>query len=201
MTTYSKKGHYYIEAPRFELKHLLPLLPSAATVLDIGAGNGNNTKFLLEKGYNVTAVEPNPYILKPLRLLQQQYPTRLKIIEGSLDSYAPKEKFDVIVCCMVVHFINDRPAGIQAIHNMQAWTQPSGFNLVTGYLDGQSLSADYTFLLDTGELSKLYDNWTIRWYQESHRLTLSNIHSLRDVSRWALGRRGFKAARIIAQNL
>ena len=72
MTDYSKKGHYYIEEPRFELKYLMPLLTKDARVLDMGAGNGNNTKLFLEKGYQVTPVEPNPPAIKILQELQKE---------------------------------------------------------------------------------------------------------------------------------
>lgn len=71
MIDYSKKGHYYIEEPRFELKHLVPILPKNAHILDMGAGNGNNTKLFLDNGYKVTAVEPNPTAINILKELSK----------------------------------------------------------------------------------------------------------------------------------
>jgi SAM-dependent methyltransferase len=199
MTDYSRKGHYYIEEPRFELKHLVPLLPQDAHILDMGAGNGNNTKFFLERGYKVTAVEPNPTTIKILEELQKDYPEQLQIVEASVDTYKPKQKFDVVLCCMVVHFMKDHKSGIKAIRGIQSWTKSGGINLLTGYMSNQPLSEDYSFLLQPNELSDLYKGWKIHWSQESFRLTLSRVYSLRDIPRLILGRRGFKAARIIAR--
>ena len=199
MTDYSKKGHYYIEEPRFELKHLIPLLPKKAHILDMGAGNGNNTKLFLELGYQVTAVEPNPTAIKILMELQKDYSEQLQIVEASVDTYEPKQKFDVVVCCMVVHFMKDYKSGINAIRDIQSWTKPGGINLLTGYMSNQPLSKDYSFLLEPDELSDLYKDWKICWSQESFRLTLNRIYSLKDIPRLILGRRGFKAARIIAR--
>lgn len=199
MPDYSKKGHYYIEEPRFELKKLAPLLPHDATVLDMGAGNGNNTKFLLDKGLRVTAVEPNPEAIKTLKLLQKRYPKKLTVIEASLDSFKPSEVFDVVICCMVIHFMEGHSSGIKSVRRIQSWTKPGGINLVTGYMSNQPLPADYSFLLEPTELRSLYRDWKIHWQQESYRLTISRIYSLKDIPRLLLGKRGFKAARIIAQ--
>lgn len=201
MMNYSHKGHYYIKEPRFELKYLIPLLPKNAHILDVGAGNGNNTKLFLETGYKVITVEPNPKATKILKELQRDYPSQLQIVEDSLDTYKPKQKFDVVVCCMVVHFMKDHKSGIEAIHNIQSWTKPGGFNLLTGYLNNQPLSEDYSFLLKPNELSELYDNWKSHWYQETSKLTWSRIYSPTDIPRLLLGKRGFKAARIIAQKV
>lgn len=201
MTDYSKKGHYYIEEPRFELKRLIPLLPKNAHILDMGAGNGNNTKLFLETGYKVTAVEPNPNAIKVLEKLQKVYPKQLQIVEASVDTYETKQKFDVVVCCMVVHFMKDHKSGITAVRNVQSWTKPSGINLLTGYTNNRPLSRDYSFLFEPDELSGLYSNWRSRWYQESFRLTWRRIYSPKDIPRLPLGRRGFKAARIITQRI
>lgn len=200
MTDYSKKGHYYIEEPRFEMKKLVRLLPAGSKVLDMGAGNGNNTRFLLENGHSVTAVEPNPQAIVMLEDIQKLYSDKLRIIKGSVDTYVPTEKYDAVICCMVIHFLTDDAVGRKAIQDIQAWTRPGGFNLVTGYMSKQPLPADYSFLLKPRELSKTYQSWKIHWQEESFRLTLGRIYSLADVPRLILGRRGFKAARIIAQN-
>jgi SAM-dependent methyltransferase len=201
MTDYSRRGHYYIKEPRFELRTLMPLLPHGGHVLDVGAGNGNNTRFLLENGYSVTAVDPNPRAIKDLLLLQKQYPKKLNVQKDSVDTYIPKEKYDVVVCCMVVHFMKNSADGIKAIHDIQSWTKLGGFNLVTSYMKDQPLSQDYSFLLGDMELSDLYRNWDVHWYEQSFRLAWSRIYSFMDIPRLALGKRGYKAARIIAQKI
>lgn len=201
MTDYSKKGHYYIEEPRFELKYFIPLLPKNAHILDVGAGNGNNTKLFLKKGYKVTAIEPNPRAVQVLRQLRNDYPGQLRVVGSSIDTYRPKQQFDAVVCCMVVHFMKDHASGVEAIRSVQSWTKPRGFNLLTGYMSNQSLPKDDSFLFEPKELSEMYQDWRVCWEQESFRLTVSRIYSVKDVPRLLLGKRGFKAARIIAQRV
>lgn len=60
-----RQGRFYEEA---ELEALLPLLPAAATVLDIGANTGNHALFLalFARAARVVVVEPNPLALEPL---------------------------------------------------------------------------------------------------------------------------------------
>lgn len=199
MTDYAQKGHYYIAEPRFELKKLARMLPASAHVLDMGAGNGNNTRFLLEAGFIVTAVEPNPDAVKDLKRLEKQYRGSLKVVEASIDTFETVVSYDAVVCCMVVHFMEGQRAGATAIKRLQSWTRPGGYNLLTGYLSGQSLPTDFSFLPKPGELQRLYKGWNVRWYQESYRLALSRLYSPKDIPRLLLGRRGYKAARIIAQ--
>lgn len=167
----------------------------------MGAGNGNNTRFLLEKGYHVTAVDPNPEAIEDLHELQKQYPKKLKVQNGSVDTYKPKEKYDVVICCMVIHFMKNRAAGAKAVQNIQFWTKPGGINLVTGYMSDQPLSQEYSFLLKDNELANLYSGWKIHWYEQSFRLVWSRIYSLMDISRLILGKRGYRAARIITQKV
>jgi len=100
---------------------------------------------------------------------------------------------------MVVHFMKDHASGTRAIRNLQSWTKPGGVNLVTGYMSNQPLPKEFSYLFGSGELSDLYKDWSIRWSQESFRLTLGRIYSIKDIFRLLLGKRGFKAARIIAQ--
>jgi hypothetical protein len=97
--------------------------------------------------------------------------------------------------------MKDRAAGIAAVRAIQSWTKPGGFSLLTGYTTGQPLSADYSFLFRPQQLSSLYSGWKPIWYQESFRLTWGRVHTPKDVLRLMLGKRGFKAARIIAQKI
>lgn len=60
-----RQGRFYEEA---ELDALLPRLPAAATVLDIGANTGNHALFLalFGRAARVIVVEPNSLALEPL---------------------------------------------------------------------------------------------------------------------------------------
>lgn len=201
MTDYSRKGHYYIDEPRREVLKAVELIEGGATVLDVGAGYGNNTKFLLSQGYSVTALETNPEAVNRLRELQEAYPGRLRIVEESIDTFRPKESYDAIICCMVLHFLEGRETASQVIENMQSWTEPGGVNLITSYLDTNSIDDEYSFLLKSNELRELYAAWGIVWYEESYARTFKNVSSIKDLLRLARGQRGYKAARTVATKL
>ncbi len=199
MTDYSQKGNYYIEEPRFELKRLVSHLPSGSRVLDMGAGNGNNTRFLLQAGHSVVAVEPNLKAIQKLQAIEKLFPGRLKVHRGSINTYQPDEQFDAVICCMVIHFTESTEEGLEAINSLKSWTKPGGLNLIDTYLEGQALPVEYSFLMKPAQLGAIYDNWNILWSEESYRLTWSRIYNLSDIPRLLTGRRGFKAARIIAR--
>lgn len=199
MVDYTQKGHYYISEPRFEVKKFANFLPSQAHVLDIGAGYGNNTVYLLNLGHKVTALEPNPAAIPTLKKLQKSYPDQLNVIQGSLGGLSAKANYDGIVCCMVLHFLNNAKAGATAIRKIQELTKPGGYNLVTSYVQKQELPPEYSWLIAPGELSTFYSDWGVRWQEVSYRLAWSRIAGPADALRLVSGRKGFKAARIITQ--
>lgn len=64
--------------PRELVRHAANyLLSPAATAIDFGAGVGNETKFLVEKGFTVTAIEPDVSVAQ---LLAKRFPSQQVII-------------------------------------------------------------------------------------------------------------------------
>lgn len=198
MSGYSHKGHYYVDKPRQEVSRIINLLEKGASVLDIGAGYGNNTKLLLRNGYDVTALETNPAAVKALRQISSD---NLTVLNKSTDSVIFHQEFDAVINCMVLHFLESEHVALKVIANMQSWTKPGGYNVITSYLDDNVLGAEYSFLLKSGQLQKLYADWQILLYKESYARTIQNMRNPKDIARLLLGRKGYKAARLIARRL
>ena len=97
--------------------------------------------------------------------------------------------------------MNDHKSGIKAVRDIQSWTKPGGLSLITVYMSGQKLSKDYSFLFEPKELTNLYRGWEVYWNQESYRLAIGRIYNFIDIPKLILGKRGFKAARIIARKI
>jgi len=53
-----------------------------ATILEVGAGAGYYTRWLLEKGHHVYSIEPTPELVKLLNHLRTQFPETLHVIQG-----------------------------------------------------------------------------------------------------------------------
>jgi len=182
-------GYYYPPSPRPQIAEVLKLKHSG-TVLDIGAGFGNNLPPLLEHDFHIVATETNPDCLIGLNKLADEHPGRIKVMGAALETLAFTVQFDVILCTMVLHFLDPADARA-AISNMQKWTKPDGINVITGYTANNPIEQlqehGVKFLLETNELRSKYDGWKILSYEEE-----------RGTSKNALGV-AFESARLIAQ--
>lgn len=73
-------------------------------LLDAGCGAGRNIYWLLLNGYNVSAYDPNPDSIVPIK---NRFPD-LKFKQGAIeDRPFQNQEFDFIICNAVLHFAND----------------------------------------------------------------------------------------------
>ncbi len=88
-----------------------PLLVRAATLaprkgraLDLGAGAGRDTRYLLEQGFEVTAVDADPGSAALLSALPQ---ARLRVVQSSFEdfAFATSEPYDLISAQFALPFI------------------------------------------------------------------------------------------------
>jgi trans-aconitate methyltransferase len=61
------------------------LAPRAGRALDLGAGAGRDTRYLLEQGFTVTAVDADPHAVAHLASLPQD---RLRVVQSSFEDFA-----------------------------------------------------------------------------------------------------------------
>ena len=180
-------GYNFPTQPRAEVVRLLPLLKKDSRVLDVGAGLGNNTKFLLENGYSVVATEALREAVDELNTLKLAYP-RLEVRSEDVRSMRTNEAYDAVICTMVLHFLNKEETN-QTIQDLQSITKIGGYNVIVNYLNDTRLPKEYTYTFDTGELRNFYrDDWEVIFYDESFPAK-------------PLTSNPFKSARIIAKKL
>lgn len=73
-------------------------------ILDLGSGNGTNSLFLLDKGYNVISLDFSSFALKELKEKNQN----AKIIEHDLLKDLPfeKESVDLVIADLSLHYFS-----------------------------------------------------------------------------------------------
>ena len=85
-------------------------IPDGSTrVLELGAGTGNVTRALLQRGYHVTAVENNPLMLERMSAKRLEQTGRLSVIMDSVENIDPNEQgnFDAVVAVNLVYALED----------------------------------------------------------------------------------------------
>ena len=156
--------YYYYSGLRTTFERSLSYI-SGSRALDIGAGYGNETKVLLDRGFSVVAVETEPGALKYLKRIESKNP-KLIVSSVSLPNIPNKMTYDIIVCEMVLHFLS-KPDVHRSIKNMQHYTVPRGLNVISSYIEQDSIHKDerlvgyFDYLLAADELDELYKDWDI----------------------------------------
>lgn len=137
-------------------------------VLDLGCGNGRNSLYLANKGFDVTAWDKNPNSLSNLqRIRDAEGLNNLHIDSVDLNSLSFEGEYDFILSTVVMMFLEAKTIpGL--IANMQRCTKPGGHNLIVAAMD----TADYPcnvgfpFAFKEGELRNYYAGWELLKYNE-----------------------------------
>lgn len=126
--------------------------------LDIGAGNGEDSKFLVEKGFDVTAVEKK---------------AGLKIGGATVCNADIRdfefEKYDLINCCFVLHFLGDKARGL--LKSIQESTNINGVNVIITFLDEGEFERENKGFFKSNELKDSYYGWEVLVYGEKEVVT------------------------------
>lgn len=91
--------------PSPSLIEAIKILDRKGWALDLGCGAGRNTKFLLDKGFLVTAVDINPKISEYLK--DFSYQENLNVIISSFEDFKfEKEQYDLVNAQLSLPFTN-----------------------------------------------------------------------------------------------
>jgi SAM-dependent methyltransferase len=109
-----------LEFPPYKalLKEVIDAIPRGARqVLELGAGTGNATRELLQRGYQVTAVENNDCMLEKLFAKGLEFTGQLTVNKTSADhlDWAPSGSFDAVAAVNVLYALDDPAACIRQV--------------------------------------------------------------------------------------
>ncbi len=125
--------------------------------LDIAAGTGRNSKFLVSKGFDVDALEFSDFAVEKLRQIKG-----VNVFQVDLDFYTFEEKkYDLIIC---INFLNRNL--FSGICNA---LKPDGILIYESIMKGEEtdkLGHNPAYLLNPGELLNAFNNLEILEYKE-----------------------------------
>ncbi|WP_156322143.1 tellurite resistance methyltransferase TehB [Winslowiella iniecta] len=161
----SKK--YALSAPHSEIVEAASRI-APGKALDLGCGNGRNSLWLNQRGFELTAWDKNPQSIATLNhIIEQESLSHISTEIKDLDSLRFNGQYQLVFSTVVMMFL--QPDTIpQMIADMQASTVKNGYNLIVAAMD----TADYPctlpfpFTFKSGELSHYYRKWHIVKYNE-----------------------------------
>lgn len=181
-------GYNFPSSPRPQVAQLLDMLSDHSTILDIGAGFGNNAELLLRAGHHVVATETLPEAIKHLDLLTLKY-LELEVVQEDVRGFNAGRSYDAIICAMVLHFLT-KTETMMALESIQTATKIGGYNVIINHLADSRLSHEYKHPFEAGELKNYYSSsdWEIVFYEEAYPQN-------------PLSKTPFMSARIIARRI
>ena len=138
--------------------------------LDMGCGQGRNSLYLNQQGYQVDAWDVNPRSLQKLQeIITAESIEHIDVQQRDLNADPSiVGKYDFICCTVVMMFLEAQTVR-PLIQQMQQATNINGYNLIVCAMDTPDIPAqpDFPFAFKAGELKALYEGWNIVKYNEN----------------------------------
>lgn len=166
---YSKKPGFYEQSAdvAIQVKEALKYCTFGKT-LDLGCGEGKNSLFLAENGYDVTAVDISDVAIERLRKKATEKNLSIACFTCSAEDFVFQSSYHFVLCNYLLHFLQ-KSIGLDLIKRIQDHTEKSGVNLISGFRDEPPFftaeTASYCYFQHE-ELIRLYTGWTVHWYKE-----------------------------------
>ena len=160
---------YQLSPTHSEILAATPYL-QGGRALDVGCGQGRNTLYLSQHGFEVDAWDVNENSLQKLRqIIQSEQIDNIQVQQRDLNADPSiTGRYDFICCTVVMMFLQAQTVK-PLIKQMQQATVPGGYNLIVCAMNTDDLPAqpDFPFAFKAGELSALYEGWNIVKYNEN----------------------------------
>ena len=170
----------------------IPTYVQKGKVLDLGAGEGKNSIFLAEKGFEVIAVEVSEFAIRNFKdvLIKQstQIQERITLCNENVLYYDSDKKFDAVVAYGLLHCLPSIEDANRLISKIKYWTKSNGIAVIVSFNNEIKVPEvqDYLepTLLPKDYLVKAFSSWELMEHEndviiESHPTSqIEHSHSL-----------------------
>jgi SAM-dependent methyltransferase len=177
-------GEIYDTVDVTHLHHLSTLLRSGDSILDVGCGTGRDLAWLLERGYQVTGVDPSQEMIAEA---QRRYPIPAGALHQdtlpALDTI--NGQYRGIICMHVLHHLEDT-ALLDALYRLRSILAPGGFLVIrtpsrhAAVTDGRHADGRRYILRDPGEYRFFLERLGLRrtvQFDDYHEVTDAQWHT------------------------
>jgi len=171
-TEYKQGPCFWGTAPSKYVKLIEKYLPDGKDkkALDIGAGEGKNSFFLAEKGFDVTANEISLYAIKNfineyIRRTNEGFAGNINIVLSDAEKWLTSGPYDLIVSYGMLHCLKSKENIFNMVDNMKKNTNKNGLNIICTFVKGLPVPDIQSYLeptfLSSEEIKGLYSDWEI----------------------------------------
>jgi tellurite methyltransferase len=142
---------------------------SSGLVLELGAGEGRNSLFLAEQGFEVTARDISQVGVEKLNKAAQEKGLNIHTEVKDIRTLDTDRQYDIFVCTYVLHHLS-REDAVSLIKQMREHTSEDGLNTITTFTENGDFYRNNpdtdNFYPKEGELRELYADWDVLEYEE-----------------------------------
>lgn len=158
---------YGLTRTHSDVVNAVTVVPPGKT-LDLGCGNGRNSLYLNQKGFDVTAWDKNPMSISNLnKIIEAEGLKNITADVVDLNTLHFDGEYDFILSTVVMMFL-ERNTIPGLIANMQRCTKVGGYNLIVAAMDTEDFpcTVGFPFAFTEAELSHYYAGWELLKYNE-----------------------------------
>lgn len=130
---YKKNSEYFGKDADELLQQYAEHIDREFPVLDIGAGQGRNTLYLLNRGFQVIALEPSTTGCQQLMQIQNSFRESLLIEKKSFQQFNPPESSFSAICLFGILQILSWTDIDSLKEKIELWLQPGGLLFITAF--------------------------------------------------------------------
>ena len=161
---YASKDNVFNDGLPQKAAMYIPQYLLSGTVLDVGAGEGQNALYLAKKGFVVTAIDLSQVGLNKIKAAAEIERLQLKTCVADIEHYQHQDKFAAHLFSFVLHHLNTENA-IRVLETAKRQTLPGGIHVIATFANQGGLyeraKKSGRFYPSVETLEKLYDDWEI----------------------------------------
>jgi tellurite methyltransferase len=182
---YRKTPDIYIwgTEPSSLARELAELLPTGARILDLGCGEGRDSVFFAEQGFDVTGLDSSLAGLDKAGRLADQRGVSVRWVHGAMPQIAAGGPFDLVYSCGSIHYVPCRQRPL-FFRRVRVLTAPAGLHAHVVFTD-TLIYREMGEVIDyfrPGELADVYADWAIIRQEEGliacGRDGMRHVHSV-----------------------
>jgi tellurite methyltransferase len=139
-------------------------------MLDAGCGEGRDTVFFAQAGYEVTAFDDSPSGVNKTRERAASLKLPVHVFQADVNEYRLEETYDFILAGGIFHYVHPALRG-EVISNYKEFTRPGGLHAVMVPVhkpfvatDPEADAEEHSWL--SGEILTHYHDWRIELFEE-----------------------------------
>lgn len=171
--------------PSNDVVQIAHSLPKDATVLDLGAGEGQNALYLAECGFETLAIDISVAGIEKLNRAASARGVVVQTEVCDMRTYKFPKEFDLVICRGCLHFLS-RPEWQLVLDQIQSGTKNGGFNILSVFTDAvpppEDLRDFMIGMFREGELLTYYRGWKIidqasHVFEDEHPGSIKHRHA------------------------